>query len=104
MEDKGYLTDTGRVVQTVRRSTDPGQARDGVKWSADAAGEPIVATLGYKETRYNLRRVLVSREWMATCTTQAGTSLYGRQFTGATRAEVVSQVLDAIRKLEDGAP
>lgn len=45
VESKGYVTETGRVVQKVKRPMDPGQARQGVRWSADTFFEEIVGTL-----------------------------------------------------------
>lgn len=60
-EDKGYLTESGRVVTRSFSSLDPGLIRKGLRFSAD--GEEIVGRVSYSETRYNLRRVLVTRSW-----------------------------------------
>lgn len=85
MQDKGFLTAAGRVV-----------------WQHDH--HEVIARLGYRETRYNLRRVIVAREWIATLTDGAGESLKGRQYGGDTRREVIEQALAAVAALENGAP
>lgn len=83
MEDRGYLTESGRVVQASRASMDPGLARAGHRLAAN--GEAIVADVLYAEQRYNLRRVLVNRTWYVR-------ERHGerRQWTGNTRAEAVA--------------
>lgn len=63
MEQKGFLTAGGKVTQDHTRGD-------------------IVGSISYKETRYNLRRVLVSREWIVTLND-------GQRFYGETRREAV---------------
>ena len=75
MEHKGYLTESGRVVQ---RRADITESMD---------GERIVAQVLYTETRYNLRRVLVTRDWIVR-------SLDGaRSTSGETRREATARYL-----------
>lgn len=72
-ERKGYLTSAGRVTWT--------------------DGPEVVADLSYSETRYNLRRVLVTREWRADV--RAASGRQARRFTGETRREVVAAAVAA---------
>ena len=74
MEAKGYVLPSGRVVS-----------------APDSPREPVrpIAQLGYRETRYNLRRVLVTRSWVA--------KMIGAEppveFTGSTRRDVIAQAV-----------
>lgn len=70
-ERKGHLTSAGRVTWT--------------------DGPDVVADLSYHETRYNLVRVLVTREWRADVRAAEGRK--ARRFTGETRREVVAAAL-----------
>lgn len=58
-EHKGYLTETGRVVQRKRSSPDPGHRG----WFSQDF-EKIIGRVFYVEKRYNLRRVFVTRTWV----------------------------------------
>lgn len=62
MQHKGYLTETGRVVKRTKSPLDPGLRRTGRRLSLD--DDVIIGEVGYTETRFNLRRMYVTRKWI----------------------------------------
>lgn len=79
MESKGVLYASGRI--NPNRSHDP----------------EAIATLGYKETRYNLVRMYVVREWVAH-------HVDGTRFSADTRREVVAATLAHHHATTGGTP
>jgi hypothetical protein len=98
--DKGYVTESGRVVRRVQVPADRHLAARGVRWSDDAQGEEIIGRIVYKETRYNrivyketrynLRRAFVSKRWYVR-------SIVGREILGEgmTRGAAIERALAA---------
>lgn len=96
MQHKGYLTDTGRVVQKTKSPIDPGHRRSGHKLSLD--GDQIIGEVGYHETHYNLRRLYVHRKWIVRLDD-------GSKFERPTRTAAVNEAMaHRIRDQHDQGP
>lgn len=92
MDAKGYLTSTGRVVRSTKSPLDPGHRRSGALLALD--GDPIVARIFYKETRFNLVRTLVAREWIVEAHPRpANLDVPGLRVSGSTRADAIERFL-----------
>ena len=93
-EERGYLTDTGRVVRRSLPAIDPGRRRAGGRRSLD--GDEIIGRVTYREQRFNLVRVLVVREWVVEAIEGSHDRRSFLRSSGTTRADAVERFLEAL--------